>query len=106
MVSAWDSKSLIAIGSRSNPRPSQIFANSRLISIFSFPLRSAAFCRVLASVCETKLRFCLVKFLTVQVVLFQECFVRFCNFYLFFSVFDLFFFSFASNHSHTSLYLK
>ena len=39
---------------RSNPRPSRIFANSRLISIF-LALFRAAFCLVLASVCEAKL---------------------------------------------------
>ena len=46
---------LIAVGRRSNPRPSRIFATSRLISIF---LLRAAFCRVLASVCEAKVCLC------------------------------------------------
>ena len=41
---------LIAVGRRSNPRPSRVFANSRLISNFSFAFSSADFCRVLAIV--------------------------------------------------------
>ena len=45
---------LIAVGRRSNPRPSRISANSRLIFNFFIVLSTAAFCRVLASVCEAK----------------------------------------------------
>ena len=47
---------LIAVG-LVNPRPSRIFANSRLISIF-IALFKAAFCRVVASVSKAKLRLC------------------------------------------------
>ena len=39
---------LIAVGRRSNPRPSRSFANSKVISIF-IAISRAAFCRVLAS---------------------------------------------------------
>ena len=48
---------LIAVGRTSSPRSSRIFANLRLVSVFIvIVLFRAAFCRVLASVCEAKLR--------------------------------------------------
>ena len=48
----------IAVGRRSKPRPRRVFTNSRLISFFLIALSRAAFCRVLACVCEEKLCFC------------------------------------------------
>ena len=46
---------LIAVGHRSNPRPIRISANSRLSFFFLIALSRAAFCRVLANVCEASL---------------------------------------------------
>ena len=52
---------LIAVARRSNSRHSRFFVNWSLLSVFLIQLSRAAFCRVLASACEVKHRFC-VKF--------------------------------------------
>ena len=54
MVRELDSKLLIAVGRKSHPRPSRVFA----ICIFLIALSRAAFCPDLVSVCEAKLRLC------------------------------------------------
>ena len=51
-------KASIFLDCRADHRPSRIFANSVLISFWFIAISRAAFCRVLASVCEAKLRLC------------------------------------------------
>ena len=52
---------LIAVGRRSYLRPSRVFANSRLISVFLLNFLELLLGRVLTSVCDAQLRLCVIR---------------------------------------------